>query len=143
MLRLAATLLALSLALPLAAQAQEADQDNVLSVSSWICPQAEVDGISENYQTYTQPVERELIEEGMLVNTGMFFHFWGDEWNVNYFRIAPTMEGLMEAVVEVGRRVNERNPELAEEPNPFAACTAHKDNLYFIPPSTAETMEGG
>ena len=145
MLRLAAAALFVLVAGPAAllAQEEEADSPMIMSVSSWICPQGEIQAISESYETFTQPVERELIDEGMLVNTGLFFHAWGDEWNVNYFRIAPTMEGLFQAIGEVGSRVNERNPELADQPGPFSVCTAHKDNIYFLPTPTAMLESGG
>lgn len=115
----------------------------IMSISAWVCPQGAVQDIAESYETYTQPVEKELIDEGMLVNTGLFFHAWADEWNVNYFRIAPSMDGLFDAITEVTRRVNERNPDLGDEANPFSACTAHKDNIYFIPTPTAELESGG
>lgn len=144
MLRLTLAFLVLLLVAPVTLHAQEqADQPMILSVSSWVCPQGDIGDISEGYQTYTQPVEKELIDEGMLVNTGMFFHAWADEWNVNYFRIAPSLEGLFEAISEVTRRVNERHPELADEPNPFEVCSAHKDNIYFMPTPTAALESGG
>lgn len=133
--------LTLLFAAPLGLQAQEdqedADQPMVLSISAWICPPNSLQEIAEDYETYTQPVEKELIDEGMLVNSGLFFHAWGDEWNLQYFRIAPTMDGLFEVVEEVTSRVNERHPELADEAGPFSVCTAHKDNIYWMPTTTA------
>lgn len=143
MLRLASAALVVMLVVPVALQAQEQqDQPMILAVSAWICPQEAVQDIRDSYETYTQPVEKELIDEGELVNTGMFFHAWADEWNVNYFRIAPTMDGLFDAMSEVTSRVNERNPELQDEANPFGPCTAHKDNIYFMPTTTAALDSG-
>lgn len=134
--------LVLLVSAPHAVLAQEQDEESsdspaVLSISAWICPQDALQDIAENYETYTQPIEKELIDEGMLVNSGLFFHAWGDEWNLNYYRIAPTMDGLFEAVAEVGNRVDERHPELADQAGPFAVCSAHKDNIYWMPTSTA------
>lgn len=132
--------LVLLVSAPHALQAQEeepADPPAILSISAWICPQDALQDIAEDYETYTQPVEKELIDEGMLLNSGLFFHAWGDEWNLNYYRIAPTMDGLFEAVAEVGNRVDERHPELADQAGPFAVCSAHKDNIYWMPTSTA------
>jgi len=116
---------------------EQADETMILSISSWVCSQDAIQDISESYQTYTQPVEKELIDEGMLENSGLYFHAWADEWNVNYYRIAPTFNGLFDAISEVTRRVNERHPEMADEMNPFEVCSAHKDNIYFMPQSTA------
>lgn len=144
MLRLVPGALILLLAAPVALDAQEqADQPNIMSISAWICPQEAVQDIAESYRTYTQPVEKELIDEGRLVNTGLFFHAWGDEWNVNQFRIAPTMEGLFDAVSEVASRVADRNPELEDEASPYSVCSAHKDNIYFIPTPTADLDSEG
>lgn len=136
--------LALALIGPAALHAQDDDAPpQVLSVSSYVCPQSSISDIAENYDTYTRPVEDELVTEGMLLGAGLFFHAWADEYNVNYYRVAPSMAGLFEAVAEVGRRVTEQNPELADGPGPFAVCTAHKDNIYFMGPSTeAEPPEG-
>lgn len=141
MLRFAPVAFTLLLATPVALQAQAEDEQTdapmVLSISAWTCPQDALEDIADDYETYTQPVEKELIDEGMLVNSGLFFHAWGDEWNLNYYRIAPTMGGLFEAVAEVGNRVNERHPELADQAGPFAVCSAHKDNIYWLPTPTA------
>lgn len=144
MLRLASAALVLFLVAPVALQAQEQTEDPmIMSISAWVCPQEAVQDISDAYETYTQPVEEELIDEGMLVNTGLFFHAWADEWNVNYFRIAPSVSGLFDAIAEVTSRVNERNPEFEDEANPFSVCTAHKDNIYFMPTPTAALETGG
>lgn len=137
--------LTLGLALPATALAQEQDDDGpggVLSISSWQCPQASIGDIAEAYDTYTRPVEDQMIVEGKMMGAGLYFHAWADEWNVNYYRIAPTMDGLLAAVAEVGERVVEANPELADDPGPFAVCTAHKDNLYFMGPTTQAQPSG-
>lgn len=139
----AVTLTSLILALPAALWAQDADQPQILTVSQWICPNSAIQEISDSYEEFTLPVERELVDEGQLVSAGMFFHAWADEWNVGYFRVGFGIGGLMDAMAEVTRRVNERNPELADQPGPFAACSAHKDNIYFMGPNTNAPVEGG
>lgn len=132
------------LLLPVGLAAQDADAPpQILSVSQWICPQDAIGDISDAYEQYTLPVEREMIAEGLMMSAGMFFHAWADEWNVGYYRVAPGMDGLMDAIGEVGRRVNERNPQLADQPGPFARCTAHKDNLYFLGPNSMTPESNG
>ena len=144
MIRPTFALLAGLLLIPATTLAQQADDPpQILAVSHWICPNSAIGDISDNYETYTLPVEREMIEEGKLMSTGMFFHAWADEWNVGYYRVGPGFDGLMDAVAEVGQRVNERHPELAEEPGPFEPCTAHKDNIYFLGPNSDAPPEGG
>ncbi len=129
--------LALGMLLPLAAQAQEEEQQQLprgLFISQWICPQSAIQGISQNYDSLTVPIEQELVNEGLLEGAGMFFHRWGDEWNVNHYRAGQDRDGVFEAIAEVGRRFNERYP---DSPNRFAECTAHRDNIYFYGPRTA------
>jgi hypothetical protein len=128
---------AIALALPAPIRAQDADAPpQVLSISQWICPNSALGDISDDYEEYTLPVERDLVAEGMLTSAGLFFHAWADEWNVGYYRVGSGVDAILDAVAEVGRRLNERNPELADQPGPFAECSAHKDNFYFMGPST-------
>ena len=73
-----------------------------------------------------------------MASAGLFFHAWADEWNVNYYRTGYDIGGLIDAIAEVGARVQEAHPELADGPGPFAVCTAHKDNIYFLGPRTGD-----
>ena len=132
-----AAFLALLVAAPLAAQDDDGPP-NVLSISSYVCPQSAMGDIADAYDTDTRPIEDELVAEGMLLNAGLYFHAWADEYNVNYYRIAPDIPTLLEAIAEVGNRFAERNPD-ADGPGPFAVCTAHKDGIYFMGPSTQAT----
>ena len=139
-MRRTAVLFALVIAIPATLQAQEdTPPATVLTISSYQCPQSEIGAISEGYEQYTRPVEDELVEEGVLVSAGLFFHVWADEWNVNYFRTGYDLDEVIEAVAEVGRRVTARNPALANQPGLFAACTAHKDGIYAFGPGTGRT----
>lgn len=141
MKHVALMILTLGLAVPATAMAQEEDEDRratILTISSWQCPQSDIAAISANYDSITRPVEEELVAEGKMESAGMFFHLWADEWNVNYYRSGYDLSSLMDAIAEVGRRVTEANPELADAPGPFAACTAHKDNIYGFGPRTGD-----
>ena len=146
-MRPTALLFALVMAVPttLVAQEEESPPATVLTISSYQCPQAAIADITEAYDQFTRPVEEELVEEGTLVSAGLFFHQWADEWNVNYYRTGYDLSEVLEAVAEVGRRVTERNPELADGPGLFAACTAHKDGIYSFGAGTGRTTppDGG
>ncbi len=124
------------LLLPVCAIAQEAEDDplpRALFISQWICPQSAIGDIMQAYDSLTVPVEQELVNEGQLFGSGMFFHQWGDEWNVNWYRIGQDNAAVFDALPEVGRRVNERHP---DAPNFLDDCTAHRDNIYFWGPRT-------
>ena len=113
-----------------------------MTVSQYQCPQSAISDISRQYDSITRPVEDELVAEGLMVGAGLFFHQWGDEWNVNYYRLGQDQQSIMDAIAEVGRRVQARYPD-AQGPGLFAECTAHKDNIYFWGPRTATTPGGG
>ena len=142
MKRLTLMILALGLAFPTMAMAQEGDDEDreaaILSISSYQCPNSAIEGISAGYDSITRPVEEELVEEGKMASAGLFFHAWADEWNVNYYRTGYDIGGLIDAIAEVGTRVTAANPDLADGPGLFAACTAHKDNIYFFGPRTGD-----
>ena len=142
----AALALLLLAAVPLAAQEEDDDgpDGGVLSISSYVCPQSAIGDIAEGYDTNTRPIEDELVTEGMLISAGLFFHAWADEYNVNYYRRAADLPSLFAAIAEVGERFEAQHPELADGPGPFAQCSAHKDNIYFMGPTTeAEPPESG
>ena len=123
--------------LPLSARAQEAGEEDQLPrglfVSQWMCPQSAIGDISQAFDSLWIPVQQELVNEGKMVGAGMFFHQWGDEWNVNWYRTGADRQAVFDALAETGRRVNERHGDL---PDMFAECTAHKDNIYFWGPRT-------
>lgn len=108
-------------------------------MSSYKCPQVEIEGIAEDYDTYSRPVEEEVVERGTFASAGLFFHFWADEWNVNYYRTGYDVAEMMDAIAEINETVLERNPELADQPGPFAACGEHKDGIYTFGPGTNRT----
>jgi hypothetical protein len=129
--------LALCLAAPYSAAAQEGEEQEPprgLFISSWICPQSVVGDIAQAYDSITRPIEEELVAEGKMVGAGLYFHNWADEWNVNYYRLGQDRTSLFEAIEEVGRRTQERHPDAS---NPFESCSAHKDGIYFWGPRTA------
>ncbi len=118
----------------LQAQEDEAEPPRGLFISSWQCPQNSIAEIFRAYDSLTVPIEQELVNEGMLAFAGMYRHDWGDEWNVNRYRGAQDQAAVLAAITEVGRRFQERHPN--RPPGPLSQCTAHKDNIYFLGPST-------
>ncbi len=112
---------------------QDDQLPRALFISQWICPQSVVQEISRSYDSLTVPIEQELVDEGKMFSAGMFFHRWGDEWNVNWYRIGQDNAAVFAALQEIGRRADARHP---DAPDRFAECTAHKDNIYFWGPRT-------
>jgi hypothetical protein len=126
---------ALAVLLPLAAYAQEEEEQLArgLFISQWRCPPSDMSTIAQYYDSLMVPIEQELVNEGLLYGSGMFFHQWGDEWNVNWYRTGIDRDAIFDAIEEVGRRFEERHGDVD---NPLAACSAHKDNIYWWGPRT-------
>lgn len=144
------------LILPASAAAQEAaqertpaqevqdDQSLTLVVSQWKCDWRHVGDIVDGVQEVMVPTWDGLVEDGHLISAGLFIHEWGDEWNVNMFRLAPDKETFFRAYEEEGPRAGQLADELGlEGPAPIQEhCTEHKDNIYILGPRTGMQVEG-
>ena len=134
----AAAFLALLTPLSVAAQVEEEGPPPTLVISQWQCDWSHVGEIMEDVERILVPVWTEMRDEGILMGAGVYVHEWGDEWNVNMYRIAADKTAFFEAFEEEGRRAEALAGELnmAPEDNPFSQhCTNHRDNIYVMGPS--------
>lgn len=152
MSRLYTTLLALTafaaLALPAAAQAQEAEDDPpVLRLSFFICDLSgdNGDAINEEIETRQMPIWNALVDEGMVTEYGYFFHWWADQWNMGIYTVAPTLQAIIDASDEAGNRIEAQYGENA--PSAIGDhCPQHRDGFYTMGPNTSDdqvTAAGG
>jgi hypothetical protein len=118
----------------------EADGSPVLVVSSFKCDWAELGTINSNWQEYWLPVFQELVDEGMIDTSGIYYHMWGDEWNVNWYTVSKDIPSFLAAYEEGFRRIGERYP---EAPEILDYCTEHKDGFYQLGPRTGPIGNGG
>ncbi|MEQ9569449.1 MAG: hypothetical protein RLN75_04610 [Longimicrobiales bacterium] len=117
--------------------AQEAPESpRFLLVASFICPLSAVAEIAQTYEATMKPVEEELVAEGVLAAAGLYFHAFSDEWNVHHFRAGYDPGDLITAAGTANQRLLERHPDLRDDMSGFAACSAHKDNIYGVGPGT-------
>lgn len=76
------------------------------------------------------PILKQLVDEGMIYSFGQFEHYWGDEWNLNFWYTAKDMASFDKFWEEYVSRVNKKHP------GAFGATVkyfqAHKDNIYTI-----------
>lgn len=70
-----------------------------LFVSQWQCPFDQMQRIGQVYDSLWTPIEQALVNEGLLVGAGMFFHDWADEWNVNWYRLGQDRAAVFAAPV--------------------------------------------
>ncbi|MDH3456666.1 MAG: hypothetical protein OER90_07455 [Gemmatimonadota bacterium] len=134
MRRLMLLAIAVAVLLPTQALAQDDELARGMFFSHWQCPPALVGDIAAAYDSLIRPIEQELVNEGLMYGAGMFFHQWGDEYNVNWYRLGQDRDQVFDAIDEIGRRMEQRHP---DAPNQFEECTAHKDNIYWWGPRTS------
>ena len=115
------------------AQEDEDDGDEVFVVSSFKCDFNRIDDIDESWEKEGLPIAQELVAEGMIGAAGVFYHWWGDDWNVHFWTVAEDASAFMAAFAEQNLRTAERFPEGFDI---FEVCTDHKDNIYQLGSST-------
>jgi hypothetical protein len=128
-------------ALPAMAFAQEEEAaadddgngDGVFVVSSFKCDFTKIGDINDSWEAEGLPISQELVDEGMIGAAGVFYHLWGDDWNVHFWTVADDVSTFMAAFAEANARGAERYPEGL---NIFDVCTEHKDNIYQLGEST-------
>jgi hypothetical protein len=104
-----------------------------------MCNTNSLDDALEEAESLVIPVWNELVAEGMVDSYGYIVHRWADEWNVGIYTVAESIEAVLAASQEAGRRLQERYP---DGPNAFGeACPHHRDGFYAIGPSTSGDEE--
>jgi hypothetical protein len=132
-----------ALAIPGTALAQEeGDQPPTLRLSFYMCDFNKLGEAMEEVEAQNIPIWNELISEGMVENHGYFVHAWASEYNVGIYTIGESIESVIAAVEESGRRLEER---YGDGPSAFGeACPHHRDGFYVLGPSaSADGSEGG
>lgn len=51
---------------------------------------------------------KELVKVKMVESYGYFVHRWADEWNVRIYTVASSIDAVIKASEEAGRRLQQR-----------------------------------
>jgi hypothetical protein len=140
MRRLSTLLILLAaIAVPKGLLAQESETPPTLRLSFFMCDFNKLGEAMDEVETRVIPVWKELVEEGMVENHGFFVHSWASEWNVGIYTIAPSIDAVVKASAEAGRRLEAM---YGDGPSVFGqACPHHRDGFYVIGPSTGDDDE--
>lgn len=126
----------------LAQQAQQEAEDEsppTLRLSFFMCDTNRLDEALDEAETQDIPVWDELVSEGMVENYGYFVHSWASEWNLGIYTIAESIDAVIKASEEAGRRLEER---YGDAESVFdEACPHHRDGFYTFGPSTDDDEE--
>ncbi len=122
-------------ALPPALAAQEDDDaPEMLRLSFFMCDTNQLEEALAEAESQTIPVWNELVKEGMVQSYGYIVHRWADEWNVGIYTVATSIDAVIKASDEAGRRLEAR---YGDAPSVFGqACPHHRDGFYAIGPTT-------
>jgi len=121
--------------------AQESETPPTLRLSFFMCDFNKLDEAMQEVEAQVIPVWKELVKEGMVMNHGFFVHSWASEWNVGLYTIASSVDAVIKASEEAGRRIEAK---YGDAPSVFGqACPHHRDGFYVMGPSAAADDEGG
>lgn len=125
----------------LAAQAGE-EGPPTLRLSFFMCDTNQLDAAMAEVEARDIPIWKELVAEGMVLNYGYFRHSWADEWNVGIYTVASSIDAVIKASEEAGRRFEAR---YGDGPDTFGqACPHHRDGFYTLGPTADDGGgEGG
>lgn len=98
-------------------------------LSQWACPAEAVGEIAAMGREVMLPAAQASVDEGNGYFVGMSTHTMGDEWTVTNWRGAEDIPTLLTFVDDVNRRAGEL---AGDRPNPFQACTGHRDSIYRL-----------
>lgn len=87
------------------------------------------------------PVLKSLVEDSLIISWGFTDHGWGDEWNKNWWIIAPNHSAFLAGWTEMISRSSTQYPGAVNEFGKF--IKRHKDNLYTINHFNATGPAGG
>lgn len=129
-----------ALAFPSALAAQEDDDEpETLRLSFFMCDTNRLDEALAEAESRVIPVWKDLVNEGMVESYGYFVHRWADEWNVGIYTIGESIDAVIKASEEAGRRLQER---YGDTPSTFGeACPHHRDGFYAFGPGTGDDEE--
>ncbi len=136
--------------LPVTTLAQDDDADATdnaspgptLVIESFKCDWRRYEDINAAMDSINLPVYQAMVNEGLVISWGTYWHDWADEWNFNIYTVAEDKPTFFEAWAEAGRRIGEivRDDGTGDD-QPLTVeadwvlgeyCTDHKDGIYTL-----------
>jgi hypothetical protein len=129
---------------PAAVVAQEEQEEDegtqpMLVISSYKCDWSKMSDIGEEWDNYGLNAAQSAVDNGPWNAAGVYYHAWGDEWNVNYWAIAEDIPALLEGQAMSNSAYSEMYP---DAPDVGASCAPHRDNFYQLGASTESGDDG-
>ena len=117
--------LALALA-PISIQAQE-DGPPTIMMSAAQCDRNTLDDVLDNARERGLPIWQELVNEDMIISSGIVRHWWGDEWNLVNVMLAADEAAVIAANDEFSSRYDDLYP---DDNMYITNCPKHRDVFY-------------
>lgn len=113
-----------------------------LVIESFKCDWRHYEDINTAIEAINLPVYQAMVDEGLVISWGTYWHEWADEWNFHIYTVAEDKQSFFEAFGEAGRRIGEivgddgtwDDQPLVEEADWILGeyCTEHKDGIYIL-----------
>lgn len=119
-----------------------ASPGQTLVIESFKCDWRSYADINAGIEAINLPVYQALVDEGLIISWGTYWHEWADEWNFHIYTVAEDKASFFEAFAEAGRRIGEivedegtwDDQQLSMEADWIVGeyCTEHKDGIYLL-----------
>lgn len=119
-----------------------ASPGQTLVIESFKCDWRSYEDINSGIEAINLPVYQALVDEGVIISWGTYWHEWADEWNFHIYTVAEDKASFFEAFAEAGRRIGEiveeegtwDDQQLSMEADWIVGeyCTEHKDGIYLL-----------
>jgi len=125
-----------------------ASPGSTLVIESFKCDWRHYEDINAGMESINLPVYQAMVDEGLIISWGMYWHDWADEWNFHIYTVAKDKSSFFEAFAEATRRIGEivgDDGTLTEEADWVLGdyCTEHKDGIYTLGAQTKGGADAG
>lgn len=108
----------------------QSEEKPVLVVSFQKVKLSDIQTVNKMINRKFAPILNALVDEKMIGGWGLFNHAWGDEWNVNMWYVAKSMEAFNTFWKEYVKRLYEKEPDAWVKLRDY--IQEHKDNIYSV-----------
>ena len=129
-------------ALSTSALAQEEEGASMYTYATYFyCDVTGQERADEIVKSTNAPVYDQMVEEGKISSWGWLAHHTGGKWRRVQYHQAPSLEALLDAQEEMGKRIDtEANEALGTEFGKI--CNAHDDYIWEVEQGSAGDSRG-
>ncbi len=129
-------------ALSVNALAQEKEGPSLYTYATYFnCDVTGQDRVDEIVKNVNAPVFDKMVEEGKMSSWGWLAHYAGGKWRRAQYHQAPTLDALLDAQTEMGKRLSTAKND-AQDKEFGKICNAHDDYIWKVEAGSAGKSRG-